>query len=309
MRKIEISLPPKSPDILALELVDYSYFIYATAILVLLLILGRKNSLILWHLSVNALFLAMAVSILYLNARRSSPVIFFCKLWYVPFLYVFLFEEMGQMIYLFRPVMFDPWILSIENKVFGGYPTVWLQKMASPVVTEVMSLFYMSYYFLIPVLGMNLYFRRELDRLNDFILTTSVTFFTCFLHYLAMPVAGPIFVPSVLPFDLVFLDGGPFTTFEQWLFFKGAIQGGAFPSSHVAVAVAVVYFAARYGKSPFAFAVTATGLAISTVYNGYHYGVDVLYGIAVGLAFSLLCPPINRAWKNRRNSVMQSRSS
>lgn len=303
LRRIKISLPPKSLDIQALELVDYSFFLYATANFVLLLLLGWKNSLVLWHFSLNALFVAMAVFILYLNARRSNPVIFFCRLWYIPFLYVFLFEEMGQMIYLFRPVMFDPWALSLENKIFGGYPTVWLQNLASPGVTELMSLFYMSYYFLIPVLGMNLYFRRELGRLNDFILTTSVTFFTCFLHYLAMPVAGPIFLPSALPFDLVLLDGGPFTTFEQWLFFKGAIQGGAFPSSHVAVAVVVVYFAARYGKSPVAFAVTVTGLALSTVYNGYHYGVDVLYGIAIGLAFSLLSPPLNRAWRDRRNSA------
>lgn len=286
-------------DILPVELVDYFFFLYLTAIVSLLLFLAGKASPALWHLGIHTGFFAMGALILCMNARRSKGFVFFCRIWYIPFLYFFLFEEVGQMIHLFRPAMFDPWVIGLEVKTFAGYPMVWLQGLASPWLTELMSLFYMTYYFLIPLLGLTLYFQKEFKRLNDFILATSVTFFFCFLHYLAMPVAGPIFIPDTLPYELVPLHGGPFTAFEQWLFFKGAIQGGAFPSSHVAVAVVVLFFGIRYGRYPHVFAVTVTGLAISTVYNGYHYGVDVLYGILMGLIFSLLCPFLNDLWRSR----------
>jgi membrane-associated phospholipid phosphatase len=284
-------------EIRPLELVDYLFFGYLTVIVFLLIVFGRGTSGTLWHLGAHMGFFAMGGFLLFINVRRSNGFIFFSRIWYIPFLYVFLFEEVGQIIHLVQPKLFDSWVLSIETKIFGGYPTVWLQRLANPWLTELMSLFYMSYYFLIPVLGLTLYFRHRWNQLNDLILTTSVTFFFCFLHYLLMPVAGPIFAPESLPFGLVSLEGGPLTRFEQWLFFRGAIKGGAFPSSHVAVAVVALFFSIRSGTYHSAFILTVTGLAVSTVYNGYHYGVDVLYGIVTGLAFCFACPFGDRLWR------------
>jgi len=285
-------------QIRSLELWDYAFFVYLALILTLLLFTGRNLGSI-RHITIHLSYAAIGIILLCLNAYQSGRLVFFCRTWYVPFLYVFLFEELGRMIHIIQPSFSDPWVLNIESRVFGGYPTVWLQALANPWFTDLMSLFYVSYYFLIPALGLTLYLHHEWDRLSDFILTNTVTFFFCFLHYLLMPVAGPIFVPQTLPFELVPLNGGPATVFEQWLFFKGAIQGGAFPSSHVAVAVVVLFFALRYGKYPRILGVTVTGLALSTVYNGYHYGIDVIYGIAVGLVFCLVCPRLNRAWKRQ----------
>jgi membrane-associated phospholipid phosphatase len=282
---------------------DFLFFVYLGAILFLLLWFGRGEPGVLWRVMFHVVFLAVGVLLLWLNVLHPGRFILFCRTWYVPFLYLFLFEEVGKMIHLIQPHFFDSWVLSFESQLFRGYPTVWLQRLANPWLTELMSLCYMSYYFLIPILGLNLYIHREWNRLSDFILTNHATFFFCFLHYLFLPVAGPIFVPEVLPFELALLRGGPFTVFEQWLFFKGAIQGGAFPSSHVAVAVVVLIFAIRYGKYPHAFAATVTGLAISTVYNGYHYGVDVLYGVMIGIVFAFLCPLINRKWRRQHGSA------
>jgi membrane-associated phospholipid phosphatase len=283
------------------EPVDVVFFVYLTVIFLLLVRFGGPRADRVWHIAMHLAFLFMAVVILAMNIFRSSRFLLFARVWYVPFLYVFLFEEIGKMIHLIRPMFLDPWVLALEVRTFGGYPTVWLQDLATPWLTELMSLFYMTYYFLIPALGLNLYSRREWKSLRDLILTSSVTFFFCFLHYLFMPVLGPIF-HSTLPFDLVSLHAGPLTILEQWLFFKGAIQGGAFPSSHVAVAVVVLYFAFRTKRYPYVFLFTVAGLAVSTVYNGYHYGVDVIYGVAVGLAFSLVCPVLNGGCRRFRQS-------
>ncbi len=299
MRKGE----PDSPQaVRPVELVDVAFFVYLTVIFLLLVRFGGPGADRVWHIGIHLAFLFMAAVILAMNIFHSSRFLLFARVWYVPFLYVFLFEEIGKMIHLIRPMFLDPWVLALEARTFDGYPTVWLQDLATPWLTELMSFFYMTYYFLIPVLGLNLYTRREWKPLSDLILTSSVTFFFCFLHYLFMPVLGPIFHPETLPFDLVSIQAGPLTTFEQWLFFKGAIQGGAFPSSHVAVAVVVLYFAFRTKRHPYVFLFTVTGLAMSTIYNGYHYGVDVIYGVAAGLAFSLICPVLNGGYRRFRPS-------
>jgi len=284
------------------EPVDVVFFVYLTLIFLFLVRFGEPGADRVWRVAIHLAFLSVAAVILVMNIFRSNRFLLFARVWYVPFLYVFIFEEIGKMIHLIRPMFHDGWVLALEARTFGGYPTVWLQDLATPWLTELMSFFYMTYYFLIPVLGLNLYIRREWKPLNDLILTTGVTFFFCFLHYLCMPVLGPIFHPETLPFDLVSLQAGPLTTFEQWLFFKGSIQGGAFPSSHVAVAVVVLSSAFRTRRYPWVFLITVTGLAVSTVYNGYHYGVDVIYGVVAGLAFSLVCPVLNAGCRRFRPS-------
>lgn len=299
MESSKTVLKAPSEGIAVLELMDHLFFLYLVVVFFLLTFFGGQRVDSLRHVTVHTAFLAMGVVILLMNARRSGRLIFFCRVWYIPFLYFFLFEEVGRMIHLVQPELFDPWVLRLEAGVFGGYPTVWLQSLANPWLTDLMSACYMTYYFLVPVVGLTLYHQKRWDPLNDFLLTSTVTFYFCFLHYLFMPVAGPIFVPDSLTFELVSLHGSRLTSFEQWLFFKGAIRGGAFPSSHVAVAVVVLCSAIRYRTYPYILLMTVTGLSISTVYNGYHYGVDVIYGIVVGLAFFYLCPPINNRWRRR----------
>jgi membrane-associated phospholipid phosphatase len=298
MRQTKGAKKGSSAAIGSLELVDYSYFLYLTWIFFLLILVGRDTPKLLRQLTIHGGFFLVGVIILWVSARRAGRFAFFCRVWYIPFLFFFLFQEVGRMVHVITPTFLDLWVIRLETEVFGGYPTVWLQSLANPWLTELMSFFYMTYYFLIPALGLTLYCQQKWEWLNDLVLTTSVTFFFCLIHYLFMPVAGPIFLPNAVPFELVSLRGGPLTVFEQWLFFKGAIQGAAFPSSHVAIAVVVLFFAIRYRRYPYGFTITVSGLAVSTVYNGYHYGVDVVYGILVGLVFSLVCPVLNRWWKD-----------
>ena len=289
----------RSRKMYPVEPVDVIYFVYVMAIIVLLVAFGKSVPHRIGHLVLHVAFLGIGVLILCLRRRRSGHLSRFCRVWYVPFFYVFLFVEVGLIIHIVQPRFFDAWVLGLEVATFGVYPTAWLQGMARPWLTEIMSLFYMTYYFFIPVLGLPLYFQHEWEKVNDLILTTSVTFFFCYLHYIFLPVAGPIFIPNQLPFKLLSLTAGPITTLEQWIFFKGAIQGAAFPSSHVAVAVAVCALAIKYRRWSWIFGVVVMGLAFSTVYNGYHYGVDVIYGAAVGFVFARVCPSLNRIWTRR----------
>jgi membrane-associated phospholipid phosphatase len=61
--------------------------------------------------------------------------------------------------------------------------------------------------------------------------------------------------------------------------------GAALPSSHVAIAVATVYFSFRYlPRIRYMHLSAALLLCLATVYCHYHYGIDVLTGLLVAAA-------------------------
>ena len=283
---------------LSIELFDMVFFGYVLTICILLLIYGGPGHQIVFALSVHLAFGVVGAIVVWAAHVFRGPASIFCRVWYVPFLYVFIFEALGQIVHLLQDGLFDAWVLRLEKWVFGGYPTMWLQDRATWWLTEMMALFYMSYYVVPFILGAALWRRKDWRKLNEAVLTTSVAFFFCFLHYLVMPVAGPVFIPDCMPFGLVSLKAGPLTEFEQWLFARGAIRGAAFPSSHVAVAVAVMVLALRYRFFRVFYVIVVAGLGVSTVYHGYHYGVDVLYGFLVGVVAALISPVLNRMWRD-----------
>jgi membrane-associated phospholipid phosphatase len=167
---------------------------------------------------------------------------------------------------------------------------------------------YSSYYFLIPVVGFALYLRSR-DRSSDvpgaafrkFMLAVSLTFWVCYLHFLFTPAGGPVFWPAY-PGPVLDLRGGPITAVEQWVFRHGTIVGGAFPSSHVAVAFVAAWFAVRFSVVPAVLVPLSIGLAISTVYAGYHYGVDVLYGIIIGAVVTAISGKVFD-WREKTRTV------
>jgi membrane-associated phospholipid phosphatase len=292
-----MSLRP--PWMSAIQPADVLFALYSVVMLAIIALraahVDEPGRHALTHLAV----LAAGCLIVVVEARTRRRASFFLKLWYIPMIayYVF-FAETGGMIHILCPVYWDARIFGLEEVVFGGWPNQWMQSIEHPVLTEVMSLSYLSYYVYIPLLGVPLYLMKRLRELNDLILAATATYFVCYLHFLMTPTGGPIFFEE-LPFALVPLEGGPITGLEQWLFQAGTIDGGAFPSSHVAVASAVTVLSLRQKVMRPFFLVVTPLLCLSTVYNGYHYAVDVVYGALIGTGAALAAPPVNAAWRRR----------
>jgi membrane-associated phospholipid phosphatase len=80
-----------------------------------------------------------------------------------------------------------------------------------------------------------------------------------------------------------------------WIYHHFEAAGAAFPSSHVAVAIATVYFSFLYLRPiRHAHAITTVLLCVSTVYGRYHYVVDVIAGAATA---AVLLPVANRLYR------------
>ncbi len=290
------------------ELPDIIYFSYLGIILLLLLVSGvilgrhpRPWPLILFHLVIAAIgFTLRSAPLVY-----DHPFAWFLRWWYPTLLFVFCFKAIGEMIHLIHPGFLDPIMVTTDRALFGRMLTPWMQQAANPWLTELMYFCYTSFYLFIPGVGVPLYLRWRRDRTDtalldfrQFITAVVLVFYFCYLHFLLTPVGGPVFFQGY-PGPVLELAGGPITSFEQWLFGHGTIVGGAFPSSHVAVAIVVAIFAVRFRVAPRFWAPLSVGLAISTIYTGYHYGIDVIYGMVVAVAVVAVIPGLLRRFDRR----------
>ncbi|NIQ55940.1 MAG: hypothetical protein GWN85_21445, partial [Gemmatimonadetes bacterium] len=72
-----------------------------------------------------------------------------------------------------------------------------------------------------------------------------VTFFGCYLAFTLFPVQGPHYEFPTIGGHFA---GGPFYRFVHWVLEDGGSKGAAFPSSHVAVAVAILLVTWRHDR-------------------------------------------------------------
>ncbi len=286
--------------VLKWEPVDVICFGYLGSIVALLLIQGvlfgqhpRPWPLILLHLGLIALGYGLRRSPLLID----HPVAWLLRWWYPALFVLVCFEALAGMIHIIQPDYLDAAMVAADRAIFGRMLTPWMQGAANPWLTELMYFCYTSFYIFLPGVGIPLYLRYRRDptgpariEFRAFITASLLAFYVCFLHFLFTPVGGPVFFDGY-PGEVLTLAGGPITRFEQWLFHHGTIVGGAFPSSHVAVAIVAAVFAVRFRVAPWFWAPLSVGLAISTVYNGYHYGVDVIYGLVIAIAVVTVTPP------------------
>jgi membrane-associated phospholipid phosphatase len=98
----------------------------------------------------------------------------------------------------------------------------------------------------------------------------------------------PDVMPATTPVTPESVGAGVFFRIMAWIYEHFETPGGAFPSSHVAVAICTVYFSFLYLR-PIRWAHLAVVLllCLSTVYCRYHYVVDVVGG---ALTAALLIP-------------------
>jgi membrane-associated phospholipid phosphatase len=240
-----------------------------------------------WWVYVLSHSVAICIIIFWLRyARgRQGKVIHFFRHWYIVILYTVFYEQIDAFILGLHGRYLDHLVYNFEKAVFGIHPSVWLERLASPVLTEIMSIAYHSYYWLIPLLGFSLYLRKEFAAFRQMVFTVSIAFFVSYFGFILFPVEGPRYALGNLYQGP--LDGYLVTRIQNLIMEYGDIRGGCMPSSHVAVALAVLLLAWTYRRRMAIYLTpVVTLLCISTVYKRYHYVSDVIGGLVVGvLAF------------------------
>jgi membrane-associated phospholipid phosphatase len=167
-----------------------------------------------------------------------------------------------------------------ERALFPGTPAAtWAAAMPIRWASEALHLAYASYYLLVYLPPVILYARGRRGDYATTLLALTVVYALCFAAYLFFPVDGPRFLvgPAAAP-------DGPIRAFVLQLLEAGSSRGTAFPSSHVAASVVASLCALRVQRAVgIVVALLTVGLALATVYGGFHYAVDALAGAIVGV--------------------------
>ncbi len=228
----------------------------------------------------------------------ATHLVRFLRVSYPVFLTPLLYTELASLNQLHVQGYLDPLVQGWEEALFGAQlSVVWARHHPWRWLSELMHLGYFSYYLLIPISSILVYRRGGQRELHRFSVITALGFFLCYLTFVVFPVTGPRYLYDQL-------QGTP----AQALLFDavhaiaegGSSKGTAFPSSHVAATVAAWLACRRVARRWFWISAPFVALlTLGTVYGRFHYAVDALAGLAVGVAAWRLGPALER-WIARR---------
>ena len=224
--------------------------------------------------------LSVILIVLLLSFRkRSSLSARTVSLWYPFVLFALLYYQTGLINRVVVPQFLDGFFMNLDVWIFGEFPGFFLRgKHGNAFFDEFFHLFYLSYYLIIPLTGI-LLFRKDVKLFEGFVFQLSSLYYLCFVIYILLPVEGPMALRNEF-----YHHGGLFQTIVDLIYTWGENPGAAFPSCHVAA----TFLAAWWGGSHFermkiSYWLTCLFLSIATVYCMFHYAVDVIGGLLLGV--------------------------
>ena len=215
--------------------------------------------------------------------------------WYALVLVPLTYKELTYLIPLVHPRDFDWELAAIDHRMLGVHPTVWLERVTSPFLTEILQLSYITYYFLPLLLGVTMWRKGWFDEFHFFLFVMVLGFYLSYLGYIAVPALGPRFILADQQTES--LSGiCMFDRIRGSLDRAEGLTRDCFPSGHVELSLLVLYYSHRFHRRTFWWILpAATALIISTVYLRYHYVIDVVAGALLAALIVAIAGPLYRA--------------
>ena len=214
------------------------------------------------------------------------------RLFCAPLLYWVFYHQVETLWPVLRAAPLDGALAALEGRLWGCQPSLaFAAALPQRWLSELCCFAYFAYYLFVPALGLTVLLTRGYAAAERIILAATGCFFTCYAFFWLVPTVGPHywFPPGTGPWL------HPGYVFNHLLFFfnaGGEIRGGAFPSSHLAVALLLTLLARRAAPALFPVLAAVTVLMVpAVVYLRAHYLLDVPAGLLAGLLAFALCGP------------------
>ena len=238
-----------------------------------------------WLLSLKALG---AILIIVVVRKLDSVPGWYFRHWY-PLLYVAAsYKEMNILIPGIRRGTADAALARIDYAVLHVHPTVWIERLHHPLLTEYLQIVYSFFIPALLLVALIIWRRRRMDEFRHYAFLISLGFLVSYLFYFLVPARGPRFLLSHLQQSE--LQGvWIFEWFRNLLDRLEGIHYDCFPSGHTLLTLLGWWSARRISRYFFyAFTVFTVSQIFSTVYLRYHYVIDLVAGaaMAVGILFT-----------------------
>ncbi len=243
-------------------------------------------------LILNCAVICGIILVVNFSQRSGSVLIRFTARWYTFPLIFLTFKELYLMVHPINPKDLDYLLIRLDRLIFGVDPTSLLDRISTPGLTEFLQISYSSFYLLWIILGIDLLKSRNEKGFLFFLFILMYGFYTSFVGYVLVPAIGPRFtlynfanlereLPGFYITSLlrnVINSGESITNAAQAAMLA---QRDCFPSGHTEMTILTVAMAIKYrAKSAVVIIPLGMGLIFGTVYLRYHYGVDVIAGVA-----------------------------
>lgn len=266
---------------------DWIIIAYCLLMLPAIAVLGRPLSEYFGELIFYAAMALIAFAIMrYVDPSRSRWHALI-RLLYPAAMFTFFYRATGGLMFLLTDQFLDWQVVTFEKMILGASPTLYFDAHLLNVwVNEILSLCYFSYYPMLPVFMIAVFLKRHYGVIREFTAAACLTFFISYLLFSLYPVEGPRWYFADLYVNNI--EGPLFRPLVEMVIERGAVHGGAMPSSHTGIALVIMLFCFRYyRKAGWLLLPVVTGLALGTVWGRFHYASDVMVGAAIGI-FSLL---------------------
>jgi hypothetical protein len=235
-----------------------------------------------------------AIALLWIQVRFPNPTSWLFRNWY-PVLYVAsCYKEMALFVPAVRHGNADAWLAQLDFHVWQANPTVWLERIQSPALSEFLQIAYTLFIpavLLVPVL---LWKKQRYREFQYYGFLIALGFLLSYLGYLIVPARGPRFFLKHL--QHIPLQGlWWFQNMQGSLDRLESVAYDCFPSGHTELTILAWWgsrlVSNRLFKVYFAY---TPALIFATVYLRYHYTVDVLAGAVMAAGLIPSTPVIYR---------------
>jgi membrane-associated phospholipid phosphatase len=239
-----------------------------------------------WHV--------VAVALLVFQVKRPNRTSWVFRNWYMLFYVGSCYKEMALYIPAVRRTTADRWLADLDYRVWGAHPTVWLERIASRPLTELLQICYTLFIPVVLFVAALLWRRRLYREFQYYAFLIALGFLISYVGYFVVPALGPRFLLKHLQHTLL-----------QGLWFFHGMQVGldrlesvnydCFPSGHTELTILAWWGSRMVSNRLFKayFAYTPV-LIFATVYLRYHYTVDVLAGAVLAAGLILAAPVLYR---------------
>jgi membrane-associated phospholipid phosphatase len=227
-------------------------------------------------------------------------VLHFIRSYYPVLLFLFFFESVSVTNKVFFHDWLDPFFMGVDKSIFGYLPSMqWGLNYTNPLLKEWLYFSYFSYYLMIIGLPVIFYLKKR-SALDEMVFVLSSVFYFCYFIYSWLPVIGGRYIPEAM--EITRQSGtGVFPSVMAYIYTHSPHLGGAFPSSHIAIALVLsLLVLEHFRKVGYVFIFITFFLAIATVYCHYHWFIDSVFGVLTGvLGFYSMryifrkCPEVN----------------
>ncbi len=264
-----------------------AYFAFTTA-----LILGWWSTvpgaaaLLAWH--------ALACGLLVFEVKRPNRTSWWFRNWYAIVYVASCYKEMAVLIPAVRRTDADRWLAQMDFRVWGANPTVWLERIHTPLFTEFLQWVYTLFVPAVLLVAVLLWKRRDYANFQYYSFLIALGFLTSYVGYLLVPARGPRFLLShlqTIPLRGLWLFHGMQATLDR----LESAHYDCFPSGHTELTILAWWGSRLVSKRLFrAYFAYTPPLIFATVYLRYHYTVDLLGGAVLASVLILATPAIYR---------------